>query len=108
MWIRPLALAAGALFLSLATYGYLPALGGALIFVAGVSTIWAAWLGLSPRLRPRDPYDLGELARVHEEEEIRALDPEGALGNPERVVCLRCMTDYPFRLGACPKCGLSR
>lgn len=107
-WLRPLALAAGALILGLSIHATLPFLATVLFGVAGISTIWALSVVMVPLLRHRDPYDLSELRRVDEEEEIWALDDEGALGNPERVVCLRCMEDYDYRLGACPKCGLSR
>ncbi len=101
MWIRPLALAAGALLLAVA----LPAFAAPFLLVSVAGCGWAFAVGLLPRLRRRDAYDLGELRRVHDEEEIRALDDEGAMGLPEKVVCPRCFTEYPHRLGACPKCG---
>jgi hypothetical protein len=104
MWIRPLALAAAALLLA----AVVPAGGGVLVLIAAGACAWAFAVGVLPRFRPRDAYDLGELRRVHESEELRALDDEGALGAPEKVICLRCMTEYDYRLGACPRCGLSR
>ncbi|GEM_PF-6987000 len=107
-WLRPLALAAGALFLAGPIYVFSPLLGGLLVLVAAIGCVWAATLGILPRLRSRDPYDLGELRRVHHEEEVRAMDDEGALGDPQRVVCGRCLNEFPYRLGACPKCGQSR
>lgn len=101
MWMQPLALAVGALLLAVA----LPAFALPLALVSGVGFVWAFVVGVLPRLRRRDSYDLGELKRVHEEEEMRSLDPEGALGLPEKVVCPRCFTEYPHRIGACPRCG---
>ena len=106
MWIRFLALAVAALFLAFPAYVFSPVLGGSLIIVAGSASIAAIAYGVGPRLR-RDAYDLAELKRVHEEEELRALDPEAAMGDPESVICPRCMTEYPARLGACPRCGVS-
>ena len=103
-WIRALAIAAGALFLAPFVYPVLPPGGALLVLVAVSGCLWALALGILPRLRPRDAYDLGELRRVHEE----ARDEEEPMGEPENVVCLRCMTEYPYRLGACPRCGLSR
>lgn len=105
MWMRALAIAAVALLLAPAGNGIAPLFGGALVLVAVGASVWAFALGVLPRLRPRDRYDLGELQRVHEEEEIRALHGEGPLGLPENVVCPRCFTEYPARLGACPRCG---
>ncbi len=103
-WLPPLALAAGALLLA----PFVPPLASLLVLVAVAGCLWSFAVGVLPRLRPRDAYDLRELKRVHEAEEIRALDDEGALGDPEKVSCLRCMTEYSYRLGACPRCGLSR
>ena len=108
MWVRLLALSIGAFGLAGLAYVASPVGGGALVGVAGLAAIGALIAGLGPKLRRRDAYDLEELKRVHEQEELRELDPEGALGEPERVVCPRCMNDYPFRLGACPRCGSSR
>lgn len=107
MWIGPLALAVGALFLAGPAYAVSPLIGGALIVVAGISAAWAGVLGLGPKFRRRGAYDLAELQRVHEQEELRALDPEAALGDVDSVLCLRCMNEYPARLGACPRCGVS-
>ena len=101
MWMQPLALALGALLLAVA----LPAFALPLVLVSGAAFVWAFAIGVLPRLRRRDAYDLSELKRVHEEEEMRALDPEGALGLPEKVVCPRCFTEYPHRVRACPRCG---
>jgi hypothetical protein len=108
MWIRLLALSIGAFLLAGPTYIFAPVVGGALLGIAGLSAVASIVVGLGPKLRRRNAYDLQELKRVHEEEELRALDPEGALGQPESVVCPRCLADYPYRLGACPRCGASR
>ena len=105
VWIRTLALAVGALSLALAIGGVSPALSGALIFAAGAATLWTAGLLIVPRLRTRDRYDLGELARVHEETGL--LEGECEIESPDTVVCFRCHTEYPFRLRACPRCGAS-
>ncbi|RYG21489.1 hypothetical protein EON82_18745 [bacterium] len=108
MWIRLVALAIGALLLAGAVYGAAPVAGEALIGLAGFATIAALVVGLGPKLRSRGAYDLNELKRVHEREELRTLDPDDALGEPETVLCPCCMTDYPYRLRACPRCGKSR
>jgi hypothetical protein len=107
MWVPPLAIALAALFLAGPAYGLSPAWGGSLIAVAAIGAVWSFAVGVLPRLKRKDAYSLDELRRVQEEEELRALDPEMALGEPDRVVCARCMNEYPFRLGACPRCGLS-
>ena len=80
MWTRPLALAAGSLLLAAA----LPAFAAPLLLVAAVGCGWALAVAVVPQLRRPDAYDLGELRRVHEQEEVRALDDEGALGRTHR------------------------
>ena len=107
-WFAPLALAAGALLLAVPASFVSPVAGEGLAVLGAAAAIWTFAVGVLPRLRPRDAYDLGELKRVHEREELLALDDGGALGHPETVVCGRCMNEYPYRLGACPKCGQSR
>ena len=102
MWVRALAIAAVALVLAPFVYPVSSVGGGVLIAVAGMSSVWALVVGLRPRFRSHDPYSLAELRRVVEEEEIDALH-EGMAG--EGVVCPRCFTEYPARLGACPRCG---
>ena len=104
MWIRALALAAVTLILAPFVYPTSSVAGGILVAIAGVSSAWAFATGVLSRLKPRDRYDLGELRRVHDEEELNALH-EDATG--ESVVCPRCFTQYPARVGACPRCGAS-
>ena len=105
MWVRTLAAAVGALFLAFALGGVLPALSGALIVVAGAASLWTAGLLIAPRLRREGRYDLGELARVHEETGL--LEGEGEIEDPDTVICFRCNAEYAFRLKACPRCGAS-
>lgn len=87
------------------SFAFSAALGSALVCGAVVASAWAVFEAVKPRLRARDPYDLGELRRVHEEEELRALEPSEAITVPMRVVCSRCFSEYDGRLGACPRCG---
>lgn len=107
MWIGPLALAVGALWLAGPAYAFSPLAGGSLLVIAGIATVWSLVLGVGPKLRGRGVYDLQELRRVHEEESLRALEPEEALGRGETVICSRCMFEFPSRIRACPRCGTS-
>ena len=104
MWIRALAIAAVALTLAPFVYPLSPVAGGLLVAIAGLACLWAFIEGALPHLKSRDRYDLGELRKLHEEEEIHALH-EGTDG--DHVVCPRCYTEYPARVGACPRCGAS-
>lgn len=105
MWMRALAIAVPALLLAPFVYGVAPLFGTLLVLLGVSASVWAIALGLTLRLKPRDPYDLGELRRVQEEEELRAAEPEDALPLGDRVVCPRCFEEYSSRLRACPRCG---
>ena len=105
MWMRALAIAVPALLLAPFAYGVSPLLAGFLVFVAVAASVWAGFAGLSSRSGSRDPYDLGELKRLQEREELRAVEPDEALPAGDTVVCPRCFGEYPARLRACPRCG---
>jgi len=105
LWIRLLALAAVALIIACPILGVIPLLGQALILCGGVLSIWALVVGLGPHLRRRGKYDLGELQRVHEAEELRALHWNEAPIDPIYVLCSCCMEEYPHKLPACPRCS---
>lgn len=57
-------------------------------------------------LRSRDPYDLRELKRIHEEEELRRLELPDA-DELEQVVCPNCGWVYSSRFPICPECRTS-
>lgn len=105
LWIRLLALAAAAIFLALPLSGSAPLLSEALLGSAGILSIWALVLGLGPHIRLGKKYDLGELQRVHEAEELRALHWNEAPVDPAYVLCRCCMEEYPHQLPACPRCA---
>ena len=104
LWIRLLALAAAAIFLGFPLLGAMPVIGAALLVAGGGLSLWALGLGLSPYLK-RGKYDLGELQRVHEAEELRALHWNEAPVDPNYILCPCCMEEYPHRLPACPRCS---
>lgn len=105
MWMRALAIAVPAFLLAPFAYGVSPLMGSLLVLVAVAGCGWAMASGLAPRFKTRDPYDLGELRRLQEEEELRAAEPEGALPMGDHVVCPRCFQEFSSRLRACPRCG---
>ncbi len=105
MWVRALALAVLAMLLAGPAFVFSNALGFACLLGATLASGWAIYEGIKPRLRARDPYDLSELKRVHDEEERRALEPDEVVLVPTRVVCSRCNTEYDARVRACPRCG---
>jgi hypothetical protein len=71
------------------------------IFGAGVAIVWAIATVVAQR---PSRYDLKALARVHELEEMRAIELE----EPEEydsVVCLCCSQTYSTDFRICPYCG---
>ncbi len=50
-------------------------------------------------------YDLGELKKVQEREELDALYKQEVKPMEEEVVCLSCHSAFDARLPACPNCG---
>ncbi len=73
-------------------------------FGLGAVIHWASGL----RLRRKDPYDLSELARVHEEEERRAIEDElMEMDSAGNAVCLTCGNHFDPKLHVCPRCGRS-
>ena len=105
MWVRALALAVLASLLAPPAFVVSGALGAAFVTVAAVASLWSVYVGMKPRFRRSRGYDLGELRRVHEEAERRALEPDEAITVPTSVVCSRCLAEYDARLRACPRCG---
>lgn len=109
LWVRPLALAAAILILGMAVYVAMPFVAMLLFGASGVAAIWAISLMFAPLLRPRDPYDLDELRKVHEKEEVRTLIAEEVpVGDVDKVLCACCMEEYDQRLRSCPRCRSCR
>jgi len=102
-WVVPLGLGMVAFFLAeglLAT----GTLRDALVGASGVFVLIAIFQGARPYLKPKDRFDLKELQRVHEREELKAIDPGEVSEFADRVVCPRCGMDYSTRFPICPHC----
>jgi hypothetical protein len=75
---------------------------GVVVVAAALMAILAV-VAMVPRPKP-DPYDLSELRRIHEREELRSLrDGLGAAAS-ESVYCLMCSQPYDARFPTCPHC----
>ena len=71
------------------------------MFVIGA---WQAW---RPRLK-RDPYDLGALRDLEEQEELRrAMEEAAPPEDPDTVTCPFCLREYSVRFPVCPHCRRS-
>ncbi len=69
------------------------------IFLAGV-----VYLGVAPRLRKRDQYDLNALRELQEREELEAIDVGEVSPDADTVVCPNCGASYKRRILQCPHC----
>lgn len=54
----------------------------------------------------KDPYDLGELRRIHDQEELGDLEPLEPT-NFDQVLCRHCGAVYSSRFPICPDCKMS-
>ncbi len=59
--------------------------------------------GLSIQGLRRGKYDLRELQRVHEREELDSIEV-GAPEDADGIVCVHCGTVYDRRIPVCPNC----
>jgi hypothetical protein len=55
--------------------------------------------------RARDPYDLSELRRIHEEEEMQEAMEYDVAGDASEAVCPHCGNVYTATYPLCPECG---
>jgi hypothetical protein len=72
--------------------------GGALLLIG------LAWATKDHFKRPRDPYSLEDLRRVHEEEQLRQASWEPT-DDADEIVCVHCGTIRPASRPKCPTCG---
>jgi len=78
--------------------------GTILAFAGGAMVLISIGMAIRPLLqRPRDPYSLDELRRIHEEETLREAGWEST-EEAEFVVCPNCGTERPVQLPKCPRC----
>jgi hypothetical protein len=102
-WVAPLAIGLVSFWLS-AVFWSTSVIGKALVVTSVIFLGVAAYEGVKPLLRRRNPYDLDQLRRIHEEEELRAIDPGEVSQEAEWVVCPHCGNRYRTRLLICPNC----
>jgi len=102
-WLAPFGM--GMAFALLPTFtSFAPTVRDALFLAAGLFLLAAGYQYLRPSLRRRDRFDLEELRRVHEREELKAIDPGGISEFADRIVCPHCGRDYSARFPICPSC----
>jgi hypothetical protein len=98
-WMLPLALAAVCLMALTVLGGTV--FGPILIFVAMILLVITAGVAYAGR---KGKYDLGNLQRVHEQEELRAIE----LNEPQAydsVICPNCGQQYSTDFPTCPTCA---
>jgi hypothetical protein len=81
--------------------------GYAFLLIALLSGVGALIMWLAG-IKRRDPYDLGELQRIDEEERRRAIEDElEQIDSAGNAICLNCGTHFDPLLNICPRCGKS-
>lgn len=78
--------------------------GTTLAFAGGAMILVSIGMAIRPLLRrPRDPYSLDELRRIHEEETLREAGWEST-EDAQFIVCPNCGRERPVHLPKCPHC----
>lgn len=82
-----------------------PDIGQAILVVGALSLLGAAVSGVVDWLGKRRPrYDLQELRKVHEREELREVE-ELDLDSETSIMCVHCGHIYGHMFKVCPQCG---
>jgi len=87
--------------------GFVGVVGKAMLVLAGFACVFAGFEALRLGLARRSGrYDLNQLRRIHEEEELDSLDPGYVSDHADVVVCAHCGNSYSSRFPICPSCRL--